>query len=51
MVSGANGATVNYTGAGSCVIDANEAGSADYLAAPQVQQTIQVNPARASGLQ
>lgn len=51
VVSGANGATVNYTGAGSCVIDANEAGSTDYLAAPQVQQAIQVNPARGSGLQ
>ena len=35
--------TVTYTGSGSCVIDANQAGSATYTAAPQVQQTITVN--------
>ena len=44
-VSGTNGATVNYLAAGSCVIDANQAGNADYSAAPQVTQTITVGPA------
>ena len=39
-VSGANGATVNYLAAGSCVIDANQAGGTGYAAAPQVQQTV-----------
>jgi hypothetical protein len=28
-VSGTNGSTVNYTGAGSCVIDANQVGNAN----------------------
>jgi hypothetical protein len=28
-VSGTNGVTVSYTGAGSCVIDANQAGNAN----------------------
>ncbi len=41
-VSGTNGATVNYTAVGSCVVDANQAGSDGYTAAPQVQQTITV---------
>ena len=30
-VTGTNGTTVNYTVAGTCVIDANQAGNADYL--------------------
>jgi uncharacterized repeat protein (TIGR01451 family) len=38
---------VNYTGAGSCVIDASQAGNASYAAAPQVSQTITVNQAPA----
>jgi hypothetical protein len=42
-VSGTNGTTVTYTAAGSCVIDANQAGTGTYAAAPQVQQTITVN--------
>jgi YVTN family beta-propeller protein len=42
-VSGTNGATVNYLAAGSCVIDANQAGDSEYAAAPQVSQTITVN--------
>jgi hypothetical protein len=46
-VSGTNGTTVNYTAAGTCVIDANQAGNASYLAAPQVQGTITVNQAPA----
>ena len=47
-VSGTNGATVNYLTAGTCVIDANQAGGSGYAAAPQVQQTITVS---ASGTQ
>ena len=38
-----SGATVSYTGAGNCVVDANQAGTGTYAAAPQVQQTITVN--------
>ena len=38
-----SGTTVTYTAAGSCVIDANQAGTTTYAAAPQVQQTIMVN--------
>jgi serine/threonine protein kinase len=34
--------TVTFTAAGDCVIDANEAGGAQYLAAPQAQQTVTV---------
>ncbi len=41
-VSGTNGATVNYAAAGSCVIDANQAGNASFTAAPQVTKTITV---------
>ena len=41
-VSGTDGTTVNYTAAGSCVIDANQAGNSSYSAAPQVQQTVTV---------
>ena len=36
---------VSYTGAGNCVIDANQAANADYSAAPQVTQTILVRSA------
>ncbi len=35
-------ATVTFTGAGSCVIDANQAGDAGYLAATQVDQAMTV---------
>ena len=38
-----SGTTVTYTAAGSCVIDANQAGTASYADAPQVQRTIKVN--------
>lgn len=34
--------TVAFTGVGSCVIDANQAGDANYTAAPQVSQTVTV---------
>ena len=33
---------VTFTGAGSCVIDANQAGNANYNPAAQVQQTVPV---------
>ena len=36
------GATVSFTGVGTCVINANQAGDANYNAAPQVQQTFAV---------
>jgi hypothetical protein len=36
------GATVSFIGAGTCVIDANQAGDATYSAAPQVQQSFAV---------
>jgi len=39
-INGSN--VVAFTGAGSCVIDANQAGNATYSAAPQVQQTFTV---------
>ena len=42
---GLSGDTVSYTGAGNCVIDANQAANADYSAAPQVTQTILVRSA------
>ncbi len=42
-VCSVSGATVTFNQAGTCVIDANEAGNAKYLAAPQVQQTAHVN--------
>jgi hypothetical protein len=35
---------VSFAHAGNCVIDANQAGNADYGAAPQVQQTVSVGP-------
>jgi hypothetical protein len=41
-VCSVSGSTVSYLAAGSCVIDANQAGNAEYLAAAQVQQTIAV---------
>jgi hypothetical protein len=42
-VSGAHDDTVSYTALGSCVIDANQAGNAQYQPAPQAQQTITVS--------
>ena len=36
------GNTVNYLHVGNCVLDANQAGNADYVAATQVQRTIAV---------
>jgi predicted secreted protein len=40
--SGTNGATVTFNAAGTCIIDANQAGDAQYLAAGQEQQTVEV---------
>ena len=37
-----SGAKVLFTSAGSCVIDANQAGNASYAPAPQVQQTLTI---------
>jgi hypothetical protein len=39
-LSGTDGDTVSYLAVGDCVIDAVQAGNANYLAANQVQQTI-----------
>ena len=36
------GSTVSFIGAGTCVINANQAGNANYNAAPQVQQSFAV---------
>jgi hypothetical protein len=41
-VCSVSGATVTFNQAGTCVLNANEAGNASYQAAPQVQQTIRV---------
>jgi hypothetical protein len=41
-----SGSTVTFTGAGTCVIDANQAGSATYNAASQVQQSVTVTQAK-----
>jgi hypothetical protein len=38
-----SGATVTFTAAGTCVIDANQAGNARYADAPQVQRTIKIS--------
>ncbi len=42
-----NGGTVDCIGTGSCVIDANQAGDANDLAAQQVEQTVTVSPGAA----
>ncbi|HTX31319.1 MAG TPA: hypothetical protein VMD09_08030 [Solirubrobacteraceae bacterium] len=38
------GSTVSFTDPGTCVIDANQAGSSEYQAAPQAQQSVSVTP-------
>jgi len=45
-----NGSTVNYTGAGSCVIDADQAGGNGYSAAPTVQRSIHVAQQQSANL-
>jgi hypothetical protein len=42
QVCSVSGATVTFNQAGTCVIDANQAGNVSYQAAPQVQQTAHV---------
>ena len=42
LSSSTSGSTVSFTGAGSCVIDADQAGNANYNAAAQVKQTFAV---------
>jgi hypothetical protein len=37
------GATVSFTGVGTCTVDANQSGDANYLAAPQAQQSFAVS--------
>jgi hypothetical protein len=37
-----SGSTVSFTGAGTCVVNADQSGNASYLAAPQVQQSFAV---------
>jgi hypothetical protein len=43
-----SGATVSFVGLGTCTVDANQAFSANYLAAPQVQQSFVVSKASTS---
>lgn len=43
--TGANGTTITIVKAGSCSLYANQAGNDSYNAAPQVAQTLTVNPA------
>jgi hypothetical protein len=43
-VSGTNGSTLTITNVGTVVVVANQAGNTDYSAAPQVTQSIVVNP-------
>ena len=38
-----NAGVVSFTGVGTCTIDANQAGNANWNPAPQVQQSITVN--------
>ncbi len=40
-----SGTTVDFTGTGSCVIDANQSGNSSYAAAPQVQQSFIIGAA------
>jgi PKD repeat protein len=47
-VCSVSGSTVSFIAAGTCTIDANQAGSADFAAAPQVQQSFSVATTPAS---
>ena len=44
-VCSVSGSTVSFIGVGNCVINANQAGNANYLAAPQAHQTFAVGKA------
>jgi hypothetical protein len=48
-VSGADGATVNYAAAGTCVLDARQAGNAEYSPAAPAQASVTVSPASPPG--
>ena len=39
-----SGATVTFLAVGTCVVDANQAGNANYAAATQVQQSVDPEP-------
>ena len=41
--TGTNGVTITFTGIGTWIVDANQAGNSTYAAAPVVKQTITVN--------
>jgi hypothetical protein len=45
-----NGSTVSFTGTGTCVIDADQAGNGTYDAAPQKQQSLTIKTPAPSGL-
>ncbi len=45
-VCSSSGSTVSFVGAGTCTINASQAGSAEYEAAPEVQQTFVVSKKR-----
>jgi hypothetical protein len=49
-VSGTNGTTLTYKAAGSCIIDATQAGNGTYAAAPQIKATIPVGRASKTAL-
>src|SRR5260370_4376236 len=42
IICSISGSTVSFIGAGTCVIDANQAGNGNYNAAPQAQQSFAV---------
>ena len=46
-----SGSTVTFVGAGTCTINANQAGNGTYLAAPQVQQSFVISAAPAPSVQ
>ncbi len=48
-VCSVSGSTVTFNQAGSCVIDANQAGNATYQAAPKAQQAVTVTGGTSSG--
>jgi len=43
------GSKVSFTGTGTCVVDANQAGNANYSAAPEVHQSFAIRSALAGG--
>jgi hypothetical protein len=47
-VSGTDGTSLSYTGVGTCVVDANQAGNIDYSAAPELQDSYSVAACKSS---